>query len=345
MARTLIGNIKGPTGATGAKGDKGDAGATGPQGARGEHGTVWYSGTNITGTSTTATVFSSSGITAAALDDYYLNTSTGNVYRCTVAGAASVAKWVYVGCIKGLTGAKGDKGDKGDTGPQGPQGPAGTVANISSQAITFDTAASKSEILSGDTLAVLFGKLKKNQAEMDSDMDDVRADVSEAQEDIAALETNFTNLINDDTITAAENAGILSGGGLTLLNSILQLYLENAVVEEYDDEGWHIKKYANGYAECFGRVNVGQVTLGTQLGTDVVSNVIRIAFPITFEELPEYCSVTYEGNGTGYATLQSPGVSQLSTTHAYSVRLCRIGAQSTVLANNIFNVHVLGKYQ
>ena len=134
-------------------------------------------------------------------------------------------------------------------------------------------------------------------------------------------------------------------GGLTLLNSILQLYLENAVVEEYDDEGWHIKKYANGYAECFGRVNVGQVTLGTQLGTDVVSNVIRIAFPITFEELPEYCSVTYEGNGTGYATLQSPGVSQLSTTHAYSVRLCRIGAQSTVLANNIFNVHVLGKYQ
>ena len=167
----------------------------------------------------------------------------------------------------------------------------------------------------------------------------------ESAGNIQSFGLSLGELCNDDTIEAAEKAGILSGGGLTLLNSILQLYLENAVVEEYDDEGWHIKKYANGYAECFGRVNVGQVTLGTQLGTDVVSNVIRIAFPITFEELPEYCSVTYEGNGTGYATLQSPGVSQLSTTHAYSVRLCRIGAQSTVLANNIFNVHVLGKYQ
>ena len=37
----------------------------------------------------------------------YLNTSTGYVYRCTVAGNASVAKWAYVGSIKGATGASG----------------------------------------------------------------------------------------------------------------------------------------------------------------------------------------------------------------------------------------------
>lgn len=206
MARTLIGNIKGPTGETGEKGEKGDKGEVGQKGERGERGSIWYSGTKITGTSTTATIFSNSGITAAQLDDYYLNTSTGNVYRCTVAGAANVAKWGYVGCIKGLTGDKGDKGDKGDTGPQGPQGPAGTVANISSQAITFESAVEKSEILSGDTLAVLFGKLKRNQTEMDSAMDDVRVNVS-------TLENNFTNLLDEKTITAAENAGILSGGG------------------------------------------------------------------------------------------------------------------------------------
>lgn len=56
-----------------------------------------YSGTAITGTSTTATIFSGSGISSAAVDDRYINTSTGYYYKCTVAGAASAAKWVYEG--------------------------------------------------------------------------------------------------------------------------------------------------------------------------------------------------------------------------------------------------------
>ena len=37
----------------------------------------------------------------------YFNTSTCNVYRCTVAGTAEVAKWVYAGCLKGAAGAAG----------------------------------------------------------------------------------------------------------------------------------------------------------------------------------------------------------------------------------------------
>ena len=79
-------------------------GATGAAGASSE----WYVGTGITGTSTTATIFSGSGVSSATVGDMYLNTSTYNVYRCSTAGAASAAKWVYVCNIKG---AKGDKGD------------------------------------------------------------------------------------------------------------------------------------------------------------------------------------------------------------------------------------------
>ncbi|MBQ3304907.1 MAG: hypothetical protein IJH03_10265, partial [Clostridia bacterium] len=45
---------------------------------------------------------------SAKVGDMYLNTSTYNTYRCTVAGNASTAKWVYVNNIKG---AKGDQGD------------------------------------------------------------------------------------------------------------------------------------------------------------------------------------------------------------------------------------------
>lgn len=124
---------KGDTGAAGPQGAKGDTGATGATGAKGATGTrgsVWYSGTAITGTSTTATIFSGSGI-SALVNDRYFNTSTGNVYKCTVAGNASTAKWVYEVCLKGAkgdtgaTGATGAKGATGATGATGAQGPKG----------------------------------------------------------------------------------------------------------------------------------------------------------------------------------------------------------------------------
>lgn len=86
---------------------------TGNTGATGTTGSQWYSGTGITGTSTTATIFANSGVANARANDMYLNTTTGDTYKCTVAGAASAAKWVYAGNIKGI---QGDKGNTGATG-------------------------------------------------------------------------------------------------------------------------------------------------------------------------------------------------------------------------------------
>lgn len=132
--------IQGPTGATGAVGPTGPTGAIGPTGLTGASGGIgptgktgtrgsyWYRGTAITGTSTTATIFSSSGITSALVNDMYLNTSTGYVYTCTVAGAAAVAKWVYSGSIKGATGGTGATGPTGPTGKTGPTGYTATVS-------------------------------------------------------------------------------------------------------------------------------------------------------------------------------------------------------------------------
>ncbi len=85
---------------------KGATGGTGPAGSSAQ----WYSGTGITGTSTTATAFSNSGVASANVGDMYINTSTQNIYRCTVAGAASAAKWIYVSNIKGATGGTGPAG-------------------------------------------------------------------------------------------------------------------------------------------------------------------------------------------------------------------------------------------
>lgn len=126
----------------------GAKGATGPQGAKGDtgqRGSNWYQGTAITGTSTTETVFSGSGIATALVNDKYLNTSTGAVYNCTIAGAASAAKWVYIGSIKGPTGIQGPKGDmgatgpKGDTGAIGPQGPKGDTGAAGAKGATGAT--------------------------------------------------------------------------------------------------------------------------------------------------------------------------------------------------------------
>lgn len=103
-------------------------GATGNKGENGQRGSQAFTGTGITGTNTNAAVFSDSGVSSALVGDLYINTSTGNLYQCTLSGAASVANWVYKGTFKGPTGAqgpagangapgaKGDKGDKGDPG-------------------------------------------------------------------------------------------------------------------------------------------------------------------------------------------------------------------------------------
>ena len=120
VVRTLIGNVKGPkgdtgpqgpkgdqgiqgeTGSQGPKGDQGIQGIQGPQGnigATGQRGSRWTSGTAITGESTIEKVYSGTGISDSLVNDQYINTDTGNLYRCTQAGDSATAKWVYVGCI------------------------------------------------------------------------------------------------------------------------------------------------------------------------------------------------------------------------------------------------------
>ena len=79
------------------------------KGGTGSAGSKWYEGA---GAPSATTVTS-----AAAVNDQYLNTSNGDVYKCTAAGTPGT--WSKVGNIKGAT---------GDTGPQGPQGNPGDDA-------------------------------------------------------------------------------------------------------------------------------------------------------------------------------------------------------------------------
>ena len=138
--RLKIGNFTGPQGKQGEEGKKGDTGETGQRGSR------WTSGTAITGTDTIGTKCPDSGITDALVHDYYVNVDTGNLYECTVPGTADVAEWVHIGNIKGPTGATG---------------PAGSISDINNQKPTYSEASNLSNIESGETVQIAFGKLKK----------------------------------------------------------------------------------------------------------------------------------------------------------------------------------------
>jgi len=109
----------GPEGPQGIQGVKGDTGATGTAGATGPAGTpgeVWFSGAGAP----------SPDAPVANVGDWYLDSTTGQVYECT-----GINAWTVRANIKGPVGAtgsqgpqgvKGDPGVKGDTGTQGPQG-------------------------------------------------------------------------------------------------------------------------------------------------------------------------------------------------------------------------------
>ena len=82
-------------------------GANGSNGSNGSNGTsaYWFTGTAVTGTSTSGISASVSGSKAG---DMYLNTSNYNVYKATAANT-----WGYVCNIKGTAGTNGSNGTNG----------------------------------------------------------------------------------------------------------------------------------------------------------------------------------------------------------------------------------------
>ena len=167
-------------------------------GPQGEDGSQWYWGTAITGTSTSGAVFSSSGITNARVNDKYYNTSTSNIYTCTTEGAESVARWAYIGNIKG---------EQGNIGPAGPTGSVDFTTPI-----TFSIAGTRSDLASGDSIATLFGKTQKWFADINSggastllatNLSANRALISNANGKVAVSSVTSTELGYLDGVTSA----------------------------------------------------------------------------------------------------------------------------------------------
>ena len=135
-------------------------------GADGQNGSKWYKGTAISGTGTSITGF------PGVKDDFYLNSANGNVYVCTKSGGASVpdpAEWDYVmtlvgggggGSINVIDSLTSTSSTDALSANQG-RVLKGLVDGKASSDPPFVEAATRQNIVSGETLSVLFGKIKK----------------------------------------------------------------------------------------------------------------------------------------------------------------------------------------
>lgn len=111
-------------------------------GSKGSTGAAatWFSGSAVTGTSTTAKTFTVSGSKAG---DMYLNTGTSNVYKATAPN-----QWVYLCNIKGPQGTPGNNG----TTPTIKAAAGGNIGAVGTPSVTANT--------SGTTTTFTFNNLK-----------------------------------------------------------------------------------------------------------------------------------------------------------------------------------------
>ena len=145
----------------------------------GDSGSQWYTGTGVTGTSTTPTVFSGSGVTNARPNDIYMNTSSQTVYHCVTGGGPTVATWMYDFTISGGGGGGSYSAGTGITITSNVISiDPGTIASGNNKPVTGDTvntalgnkadntssytvASSRTNIASGDTIPTILGKIQK----------------------------------------------------------------------------------------------------------------------------------------------------------------------------------------
>jgi hypothetical protein len=121
----------GPAGQTGATGPQGPIGLTGPAGSTGPAGPQGPAGANGSNGIDGRTILSGTTNPGGALGangDFYINTTTNNIFGPKTAGSWGVGtSLVGPEGPQGPAGANGTPGAQGPTGPQGPQGNPGAT--------------------------------------------------------------------------------------------------------------------------------------------------------------------------------------------------------------------------
>lgn len=180
-------------------------------GSKGSTGAAatWFSGSAVTGTSTTAKTFNVSGSKAG---DMYLNTGTSNVYKATAAN-----QWVYLCNIKGPQGTPGNNG----TTPTIKAAAGSNINSVGTPTVTANT--------NGTTTTFTFNNLKGQKGDA--------ADIPKLAKGVAGIVPGTTNdslnasrwLNGGDNGTGKWSPLPTAGGGTSGLARTCKDYTSNAV--------------------------------------------------------------------------------------------------------------------
>lgn len=164
-------------------------------GADGQNGSKWYKGTAITGTGTSITGF------PGIKDDYYLNSSSGNIYVCTRSGGASVpdpAEWDYV---MTLTGGGGSS--------------VTVIDNLSSTSSTDALSANQGRVLNGYVNGKISNPATKSNGQVltyDGLNDEWKAQNPSGGGHTILPDPTSSPAPDEDDVVSAVNTALLEGG-------------------------------------------------------------------------------------------------------------------------------------
>lgn len=146
------------------------------------------------------------------------------------------------------------QGPKGPTGPIGPQGPTGTIENLPTATVEFTEASEKENIQSGDTVAVMFGKIQKYFTDLDTYWPRLN-NIEQVD-----LEDVFSNMSTVNGITFSGKLTVFTFGInhspylVKLVNLSLDVTVNNRVIPQITSLG----PVSSGYKNLFGNSGIAQ---------------------------------------------------------------------------------------
>jgi hypothetical protein len=115
------------------------------------------------------------------------------------------------------------------------------------------------------------------------------------------------------------------------------------VIEEGTSGIWRYRKYASGFAECWGTYSTGTVNVSTAWGglyTSYTSSLPTLSFPFTFATAP-YLQVTPKVGGANYWLSSRAEDGSLSTTQTGAFQAVRPTTSAITLAANYYAAGML----
>ena len=135
----------------------------------------------------------------------------------------------------GLKGDRGEKGDQGEKGDKGDKGDPGNIDNIETTMVNFSQAPSRINIVSGEMVTTLFGKIKKYFADLKD----------------GAFMTVANNLI------AADSGSVLDARQGKVLDGKIIEVSTNLGIGGIESSGTGYVRFKDGTQICYGTASAG----------------------------------------------------------------------------------------